>query len=759
MIEMNRTKTCTNFMLAITTLILGNLFPMKVYCQSQGISRTDNKSIVPLKTLETLRAIYEGSEFNSQSFNASWHPGGQSYIIQEYEKGFDQRVLASYNAADGKRTVLFNPNNLILPGLSKENYFIQNYQFLNGVKSLLLQLNSQNINSKNQGFWMLDLKSGNLQKVTAGRSNNISPDGQKIVFNKEGNLQLFDLRSDSTLALTNDAVSGSVSNGQAVWSPNSGKIAFVQSDELAVKLRSTLIPGDPSYPGVSETRFARVGGTIAKLRVGVVDAGGKEIRWVTLPMPAEGFYLGQVSWAGNSETLLIEQFNRFRTERNFFLADVNTGTVKSIYDEKDKDWVVASYNKNGGLEWMREHKNFLVLTEKDGWRHAFIGSTENKNQRLLTPGKFDVIDRVKVDEAGGWFYYNASPENGTQKYLYRIKLDGKGMAERMSSLNQPGTHEYNFSPNGKWAFHTYSNGNTPPVIDLISFPENRVVRMLEENTELTKKMKNANLQRKEFFKVDIGNDVVMDGWMIKPFNFDSTKKYPLFVYVYGEPHGQTVLDEWRHSYTEFHRAIADLGYIVISMDNRGTPCPKGAAWRRAVSGSLGPLSTEEQAAGVTKLGHEHAYIDLMRVGIWGWSGGGSNTLNALFRKPDLYKVGIAVAPKPQPWLYNAWFQEIFMKTREVNPEGYRLSAPINFAEGLQGDLLILHGTGETNTHLQITEGLVDRLIELGKPFDYMAYPNRDHGLREGKGTTLHMRTLIVRYLLQHLPAGPVDVGF
>ncbi len=190
------------------------------------------------------------------------------------------------------------------------------------------------------------------------------------------------------------------------------------------------------------------------------------------------------------------------------------------------------------------------------------------------------------------------------------------------------------------------------------------------------------------------------------------------------------------------------------MDNRGTPAPKGAAWRRAVFGSLGPLSTEEQAAGLLELARTRPYVDLSRVGIWGWSGGGSNTLNAMFRKPEIYHVWIAVAPKPQPHLYNAWFQEIYMRTPAENPEGYRKSAPINYAEGLKGHLLIIHGTGETNTHIQITEGLVDRLIELGKSFDYMAYPNRNHGLQEGKGTSLHLRMLIVRYLLTHLPPGP-----
>ncbi|MEO0447693.1 MAG: prolyl oligopeptidase family serine peptidase, partial [Verrucomicrobiota bacterium] len=279
-------------------------------------------------------------------------------------------------------------------------------------------------------------------------------------------------------------------------------------------------------------------------------------------------------------------------------------------------------------------------------------------------------------------------------------------------------------------------------------------RPLEENGELTEKVKEAIQQPTEFFSLEIQGGVEMDAWMIKPPEFDPAKKYPVLVYVYGEPHAQTVMDRWGAAQADYHFAIAELGYLVISIDNRGTPAPKGAAWRRAVAGSLGPLSTEEQAAGLLALAESRPYVDLDRVGIWGWSGGGSNTLNALFRKPELYHVGIAVVPKPQPHLYNAWFQEMYMETPETNPEGYRKAAAINYAEGLAGHLLIVHGSGETNTHLQMVEELMDRLIELGKPFDSMVYPNRDHGIRKGKGTTLHHRMLMARYLLSHLPPGP-----
>jgi len=717
-----------------------------------GISNAqtqDKAKDVPEAAKERLRAIYASNEFSPKSFRAKWHPKSSSYIVLESAG----KVLANYDVQSGNRTEVIDVSGLNLQGFS-ESYQIENYTFSPDAKKILLQLRFQHGGEIKTGHCLFDLQSDKLIKVQSGWNSSISPNGNSILFSEKGNLFVYNIPDEKTVQLTNDAKEGTIYYNRAVWSPDGSQVLFVQSDATDVKLRSVLVPGDPSYPGVKEIKFGRVGEAITKLCIGVVDSKGTEIRWLSIPVPTEGYYLGQVDWAGNSDEVLVEKLSRFRDKRKILLANVKNGTVTSIFEDSDPDWVVASYRKNIGIQWINNYNNFVVLSEKDGWRHAYIGSRNSRKQKLLTPGNFDIIDRIGVDEENGWFYYNASPHNGTQKYLYRVRLDGKGKTERVSPTDQSGTHNYNLSPNAKWAFHTWSSGSTPPVTELVQLQNHKLVRILEDNNELREKMDKLNVQPKEFLQLDIGNGIVMDAWMIKPRDFDPSKKYPVFVYVYGEPHGQTVIDAWGHAYTDFHRVIADLGYLVVSIDNRGTPCPKGAAWRRAVSGSLGPLSTEEQAAGIKELGRSIPYVDLSRVGIWGWSGGGSNTLNAMFRKPGIYDVGIAVAPKPQPHLYNAWFQEIYMNTREVNPEGYEKSAPINFADGLEGDLLIIHGSGETNTHIQITEGLVDRLIELNKQFDYMVYPNRNHGLREGKGTPLHVRTHIVRYLLRHLPPGP-----
>lgn len=699
-----------------------------------------------------LKGIYEKRDFAPAAFAGQWLVDSSGYLMLEPAKPGADPAIVKYEAKDGKRSILIGADQLVAPGTA-ERLIVQRFFQTPVATKFYLQTRT--------GNWLIDSKSGELKKlpaeVPAAAANAFSPQADRLLFRRGRNLAMLEIASGRITPLTRDDETSQLDNGgEMSWSPDGRRIAFLQSDSSKVRRRPVVHPTDPTYPEVTLERFARVGTPIPTLRVGVVECEGGAPSWVKLPADPGTFYINGVRWAGNSKELLIEMLSRFRDRRQFLLAHVETGEIATAYEETDPAWVDASYAANAGLEWIRDGKEFILLSERDGWRQAYVISRDGKQRTLLTKDKVDIIARGPVDEPGGWFYFSASPANATQRYLYRIRLDGKIAPERVTPTDQPGTHSYEFSPDRKWAFHTYSTFDKPPVVDLVQLADQRSVRVLEANEPVQERASPLIPRPTEFLQLDIGNGVVMDAWMIKPRDFDENKKYPVFVFVYGEPHGQTVLDDWAggQNHSMFHRMIADLGYLVVSIDNRGTPAPKGAAWRRAVYGSLGPLSTEEQAAGVKELARRRSYVDLSRVGIWGWSGGGSNTLNALFRRPDVYHVGIAVAPKPRPELYNAWFQEIFMRTPEVNPEGYRKAAAINFAEGLRGDLLIVHGTGETNTHLQITESLVDRLIELGKRFDYMAYPNRDHGLREGKGTAVHLRMLMTRYLIEHLPPGP-----
>jgi dipeptidyl-peptidase-4 len=731
----------------------------------------DSTAPVLAEAEERLRAIYDRQEFDPRPFRAAWLQDGSGYTILETPAGGDAPELVRYDTTGGGRTVLVSRAQLLPPGAAQP-LAIEDYALSPDGGLVLLETNGRDdpdTRRRIADYWVLDGKSGTVRElevgVQPGRARGaFSPDGRRVLVVRQHNLYVRDLGSGRLTPLTTDGVVGSVGNGVgethpaypqggASWSPDGRQIAYAQVDSRAVPLRPMLDPAEPTYPKVLYSRFMRVGTPLPRLRAGVVSVEGGATRWISIPGEPGTYYLNRLAWARNSDELLLEKQSRFRDRREFLIAQVRAGTIAPVYAETDSAWINPW--AGGPLGWVRNGRGFVLPSEKDGWRHAYLVSRDGADPLLLTPGSSDLISEVKVDEAGGWYYYLASPDNATQRYLYRVRLDGTGTAERVSPGDQPGGHNYDFSPDARWAFHTYSTFDKPPVIELVRMPEHRVVRVLEDNQALRAKMAPLITRPTEFFQLDIGGGVTMDAWMIKPRDFDPAKKYPVFVYVYGEPAGVTVVDDWSGGgHSQFHRTIADAGYLVVSIENRGTPAPKGAAWRRANNGRLGPLTTEEQAAGLVEMGRTRPYVDLSRVGIWGWSAGGTNTLNALFRKPDRFHLGIAVVPKPSPELYISWFQEAFMRTPEENPEGYRESAPIHYAEGLKGRLLLVHGGGETNTHLQIAERLVDRLIELGKPFDYMVYPNRDHNLQQGKGTPAHLRMLMARYLIEHLPPGP-----
>jgi dipeptidyl-peptidase-4 len=368
----------------------------------------------------------------------------------------------------------------------------------------------------------------------------------------------------------------------------------------------------------------------------------------------------------------------------------------------------------------------------------------------LTPGQFDVIRLERIDETGGWAYYTASPDNPTQQYLYRVPLDGSGRAERITPQDQAGTHRYDISSDGKWALYTYSSFDVPPVVELVSLPDHRTIRVLADNSELRDKLAMLKKSPTEFFRVDIGDGVLLDAWCMRPPDFDPARRYPLLFHVYGEPAGQTVLDQWGGEKYLWHLMLAQRGCLVMSVDNRGTPAPRGRQWRKCIYRQIGILASADQAAAAREIIAQRPYIDPNRVGIWGWSGGGSMTLDAIFRYPDLYRTAVAIAFVSNQRFYDTIYQERYMGLPDDNAEGYKNGSPITFAHQLKGNLLLIHGTGDDNVHYQNLEALVNELIKDKKPFRMMAYPNRTHSIKEGEGTRLHLYELMTRYLEENL---------
>ncbi len=736
-------------------------------------------------TTALLRRAFLEHDFAVKSFGpVRWLNGGSSYTTLETSAAGDEaKDIVRYDTATAQREVLVSAQRLIPPN-EKKPISIEDYALTPDTNRVLIFTNSKRVwRQHTRGdYWVLDRKSGVLRKLGAAGPPSMlmfakfSPDGSKVAYVRFNNIYVEDISSGEITRLTSDG-SEKIINGTSDWvyeeefdvrdafrwSPDGKRIAYWQFDTSAIKnfalIYDTGAPYKPItnipypefgvYPTVKEIPYPQPGTPNSAVRIGVVPSVGGETKWMQVPGYANDNYIARMDWAGDSESLVLQHLNRLQNTNDVLLAEVKTGVVRSIYQDHDSAWVDVVDH----LQWLHGGKNFLWVSEQDGWRHVYLISRDGKQIHLATPGEFDIEDVLGADAGEQWIYYTASPENATQRYLYRTRLDGKPTTERLTPANQPGTHSYNVSPDLSWAIHTYSTFDTPPVTDLIRLPDHKPQRVLENNERLRTAAKDLFSSPTEFFQEDIGNGVKLDGWLIKPKDFDSSKKYPILIYVYGEPAAQTVVDRWDEWNGTFHRSLAQAGYIVASFDNRGTPAPKGRAWRKVIYGNVGVLSSKEQALALQALERDRPYIDPNRVAVWGRSGGASNTLNLMFRHPELYKVGMAVAPVADQRLYDSIYQERYMGLPQDNAEGYKAGSPINSAEGLRGNLLLVHGSGDDNVHYQGTELLVNRLIELGKSFDFMTYPGRTHAIVEGSGTAFHLYCLLTRYLEEHLPPG------
>ena len=718
-----------------------------------------------------LARLYGSRELEAKRFGPSqWLDEGKAYTTVEDSAAVEEaQDIVRYDSATGARSVLVSAASLV-PAPGAKPLEIDDYEWSDDGARLLVFTNTKKVWRRNTrgDYWVLDLKPGKLHKVGAAWPEStlmfakLSPDGRRVAYVHENDLWVEDVGSDKAVRLTSDG-SATIINGTSDWvyeeefflrdgfrwSPDGKDIAFWHFDTSGVGSFALLNNTDTLYPVVTNIPYPKAGTTNSAVTIGIVSASGGTPRWVSLPGDPRNTYIPRMEWAGAGE-IMLQQLNRLQNTDDVWLADAKTGQARRMLHDEDAAWL----DLNESWQWLPGDRELLWVSERDGWRHAWAAPRDGGSMRLLTPGDLDLLSIEGIDKNSGLLYFIASPQDATRRYLYRARLDGKGSPERVTPADLPGAHTYDISPDGRHAIHTRSTIDSPPVIDLVDLPSHRTFRVLEDNKKLADAVAPLVTPPTEFFRVDIGDGVKLDGWMIKPKDFDPTRKYPLLMYVYGEPGGAEVVDTWRGRRQLFHRALADAGYIVACVDNRGTPAPKGRAWRRIVYGAVGVLATKDQTAAVKALLAERPYLDAERVASWGWSGGGSMTLNLLFRSPDVYKVGMSVAPVPDEALYDTIYQERYMGLPQDNAEGYKAGSPINFAEGLTGKLLLVHGSGDDNVHFQGTERLVNRLIELGKPFDFMQYPNRTHAISEGEGTTLHVYTLLARYLLENLPAGP-----
>jgi len=720
---------------------------------------------IPERLDGALRAIYGQGEYTAESFGpVVWLDNGTRYAT------IGGAGLVAYDTASGMATILATPDQLKPAGT------VDGFAFSTDGSKALLFTNTRKVWRLNTrgDYWVLDLRTHKLQQI--GRAApastlmfaKFSPDGTRVAYVRQQNIYVEDLSGGRVTALTNGREPNIV-NGTSdwvneeelfirdafKWSPDGRQIAYLQFDTSQVGRFTLVNYTDSLYPTLTEFAYPKTGTTNSAVRLGIVQATGGQTRWLTVPGDPREHYIPRFEWI-DATTLAFHHTARRQNADELLTADSRTVTITTAYTETSQTWLDVVdpmvMDPVRTAWWLRGASLFTWISDKDGWRHVYAISRQTRGETLLTRFEGDAMNIVGVDREREMLYFAASPDNPTERYLYAARVND-GSVTRVTPSGAPGTHTYEVSPDGRWALHTYSRADVPPRVDVIALPDHRVVRSLVTNDALARKTAGLTGQPVEFTQVTIEDGVTLDTMVIKPTDFDPSRRYPVLVYVYGEPADTLVEDQWATGRLAF-RAIADEGYVVLTFDNRGTPAPKGAAWRKVVYGYIGDLGPREQAEAVTRFAATHAYVDPSRVAIYGHSGGGSSTLHALFKYPEVYRVGIASAPVPDQHLYDTIYQERYMGLPQDNPEGYRVGSSINFAEGLRSRLLLMHGTGDDNVHLQNTERLMNRLIELGKDFDVMFYPNRTHALSEGPGTPLHRWRTIARYLLEHMPPNP-----
>ena len=548
------------------------------------------------------------------------------------------------------------------------------------------------------------------------------------------------------------------------WSPDSKSIAYWQIDATGIRNFLLIDNTDSLYSFTVPVEYPKAGEDPSACRVGVVHlaegpgtTAGQGMTtpktvWMQVPGDSRQHYIPRMEWADNSSELVLEQLNRKQDDAKVFICNAATGDATPIYEETDSAWidVKARWSDDPtGWEWANGGKDFLWVSEKDGWRHLYRISRDGKKETLLTKGNYDIITIRSIDEK--YVYFMASPDNATQQYLYRMALDGKGKLELVS----PASAEKGRIPIisrlvALYATHNFSNHLYESVSEWVSLPAHKTIKTNEASggraggrTQYPVKM----------FQLTTDDGVTMDGWMILPKDFDSTKKYPVLFYVYTEPAATTVRDAAGAAGTrEYAGDIAADGYIQISLDGRGTPAPKGAAWRKCIYRKVGIINIRDQGMAAKKI-LQWPFVDSSRIAVWGWSGGGSATLNLMFQYPDIYKTGISIAPVANELLYDNIYQERYMGLPQENREDFVKGSPLYYAKNLRGNLLVVHGTGDDNVHYQGTEMLINELVKDDKQFQVMVYPNRTHAINEGEGTSLHLSHLFTAYLREHCPGG------
>ena len=708
-------------------------------------------------------------------------------IWNENETGYytiknNNIVLVSTKGKDDK---------VILSSSQINNLEIESFSFSQSKSKILLFTESVKVWRYNTrgDYWVYDFKKDQIQKLGRDMSSSslmfakFSPDENFVGYvSKEKsesgirnsstsvNIYLENLENREIKKLTSSNGTKKLINGTFDWvyeeefgcrdgfifSEDGSRIAFWQIDANQVRDFYMINNTDSIYSYTIPVEYPKVGEDLTPARIGVINLIDEKITWMKVPGEQNKFYLPRMTWMPGRNDLMIQQLNRKQNHSKIYIANSNNGETELLMEEKDDAWVDLRsswpYQVQAGWKFINEGKEFLYTTEKDGWSHIYRFNISSKSEYLVTKGDYDVVKPLAYDERNEIVYFIASPENPTERYLYKTSAKGNGSLIRVTPNVLEGSHNYQISTKAKYAFHSFSNYFTRPMQAIITLPNHKFIN---DDQNMIKKFDASKKEDHplEFFQITTVDDVTMEGWIVKPKNLNKNKKYPVLFYFYSEPAGQTGVNRYGAGNNGLYDGnLGDDGYVYVTFDGRGTPSPKGRAWRKAIYRNIGRINVRDMAMGAKAVFEKYDFIDPSRVAVHGWSGGGTATLNCLFQYPEIFHTGIAVAAVANQLTYDNIYQERYMGDPKESYQDYVDGSPIKYAKNLEGNLLYIHGTGDDNVHYQNAEMLANELIKHKKVFYMLSYPNRSHGIREDDAYP-HVRLMFTDFLRKNCPPG------
>ncbi|HXJ98439.1 MAG TPA: S9 family peptidase [Gelidibacter sp.] len=697
----------------------------------------------------TLNAIWNGT-FRTEGMQ-SLHSmnNGKEYSVLNYGQGATSIDVYDYKTLSKVNTLVKSSD---LDGIT----YFSDYTFSKDESKIVLATDVEPIfrHSTLGVFYVYDTKNKSLVKISNEKIQEptLSPDGKKVAFGLNNNLYVKDFETNQTTQITFDGEKNKIINGITdwvyeeefafvrafEWNADGTHIAFIRFDETKVPEFSMDVYGNGLYPEQAVFKYPKAGEANSLVSLHIYDIVSKKVNDVKVSKSYTDFYIPRIKWTNDANILSAQFTNRHQNELDLWMINASDMSSNLVLAEKDKAYIDVTDN----LTFLKDN-SFIWTSEMDGYNHIYHYSKDGKLINQVTKGAWEVTNYYGFDEKNRTVFYQSVENGSINRDVYAIKIDGKN---KKRLTQKEGTNSADFSADFTYFINTFSSATTAPEYTLHTSKDGKLVKVIKDNSALQNSLKAYHLPTKEFSTIAVnGNDLNM--WMIKPADFDSTKQYPVLMYQYSGPGSQTVANTWNSANDYWYYYLAQQGYIVVSIDGRGTGF-KGATFKKVTQNELGKYEVEDQIQAAKQLG-EMDFVDSSRIGIWGWSYGGFMSSNALFKGNDVFKMAIAVAPVTSWRYYDSIYTERYMTTPQENPSGYDENSPIFHVDKLKGNFLLIHGSADDNVHVQNTMQMVEALIQANKQFEWMIYPDKNHGIYGGN-TRLHLYTKMTNYIKENL---------